>query len=101
MAWRHKRWAGGDIGVADPFRFHQRRIVLSVWDSVVRSCMLKQSALHDWWIKMTDIYRSLLVNWPSGLPQETSCAVMYARKLSLHKIGCAPAGSGDVEAALG
>ena len=41
MAWRLKRWDGGYVDVADPFLCQQRTAVLSVWEIVVRSHMLK------------------------------------------------------------
>ena len=39
--------------------------------------------------------------WTSGLPQEISWAVKSAAKCAHHMMGCAPAGSRDVSAALG
>ena len=101
MAWRRRRWAGGDIDVDYPFLFHQSPAVLSVRDIVVHSHTLKQSAIHAWWSTMPVRSRSLLVNLPSGLSQDTSCAVMSAGKCARHMMGCATSGSGDVSAALG
>ena len=101
MAWRRGRWAGGDFYVANTFLFHQRPAVLSMWYRMVCSHMLKQSAIHVWWIKLPTSSRSLLVTWPYGLPQDNSFAVMSARKFAGHMIGYAPTGSGDVVAVLG
>ena len=52
MAWRHRRSAGVNVGIDDPFLYHQRPAVMSVWGSVVRSYMSKQSAIHVWWIML-------------------------------------------------
>ena len=101
MAWRHKRWSGGDVDVANTFLFHQRTVMLSVRDSVVYSCMSKQWAIYALWSTLTVSSRSLLAIWPSGLPQETSCAVMSAGKCARHTMECALAGFGDVAEAIG
>ena len=68
MAWRRRRWAGGNIGVSNPFLCRQRPALLSVWDSVIRSRMLKQSAIHVWGSTLPSNSRSLYVTWPYGLP---------------------------------
>ena len=54
MAWRRRRWYGGNYDVSYLLLFHQRPDLLSVWDSVVCSCMLKQSVIHAWWITLPD-----------------------------------------------
>ena len=71
MAWRRMRWDGGDVDVADPFLCRQRLAVFSVRDSGFFSCMSKQLAIHVWSITLAASSRSLLVTWPSGLPQDT------------------------------
>ena len=98
-----RRWAGGngDVDVSNPFLFHQRPAVLSVQAIVSCSCMLKQSAMYAWWSTLSASSRLLLVTWPSGLPQDTIPAVMSAGKFACSTMGCAPAGSGYVAAALG
>ena len=63
--------------------------------------MSKQLEIRTWWITLTASSRSLLVTCPYGLPQDTSFAVMSARKFPGHMIGYAPTGSGDVVAVLG
>ena len=81
MAFRHRRWAGGDVYIADPFLCHQRPSMLYVRDRVGCFHMSNQSAIHAWWSTLHASSRSLLVTWPSGLPQETSCAVMSTVKI--------------------
>ena len=62
--------------------------MLSVRYIVVHVPMSKQSSMHDWWSTLPAISRSLLVTWPSGLSQETSCAVMSVVKFARHIMGC-------------
>ena len=101
MYLRNMRWDSCDVDVVKYFLYHQRTTVLSVWDSMVHLRMSKQSDIHAWWIMLLARSRSLLMNWPSGLPQETRWDVMLAGKYAQHTIGCANAGSRDVAAALG
>ena len=101
MDWKRRSWDGGDVDVADPFLCHQRPLVLSVQDSVVRLLIPKQLYIHAWWITLNARYRSLLATWPSGLPQETIWAIMSAIKYAHHRMGCSPESSVDVAAALG
>ena len=75
--------------------------MLSVQDSVFRLHMPKQLAIHAWWITLPSRSRSLLVTWPSGLPQETIWAVMFAVKCACHTMGCASRDSGDMATVLG
>ena len=101
MAWRRRSWSGGNIYVSGPFLCHQITAFLSVWDSMVLSRMQNQLTIHAWWITFPDIYRSLLVTWLSGLPQENSWAVMSAVKFARHMMGCAPVGCGGVAVEMG
>ena len=80
MTWRSRRSAGGNVDVANPLLYHHMPSVLSV-QTVWSARVCKKSAIHAWWSTLPDSSRSLLVNWPSWLPQETSCAVMYMGKL--------------------
>ena len=101
MDWMCRRWAGGNVDVANPFFCQQRPAMLYMKDSMFHSHMSKQLDIHVWWCTMSFRSRSLFVTWPSGLPQDTSCAIMSAVKCARHIMGCAPTGSGDVDAALG
>ena len=47
MSWRCRRWAGGDIAVADPFLCPHRPAVLYVQDSMVHSHMLVQLSIQE------------------------------------------------------
>ena len=80
------------------FRFHQITAMLYLGDSVLRLNVLKQSDIHTWWITIST---SLLVTSPSGLPQDTSWAVISMGKYALNMMGCAPTGSRDVAKTLG
>ena len=62
-------WAGGDVYVANSFLCHQRPNMFSVRDSMVRSLMLKESAIIAWWSTLTASSGSLLVTWLDMLPQ--------------------------------
>ena len=66
-----------------------------------RSRVSKQSDIHAWWSTLPTSSRSLLVSWPSGLPQENSWDAMSAGEFACHTMGCAPTGYRDVAAALG
>ena len=101
MDWRHRRWAGDDVYVDNPFLCYQSPTVLSMHDSLIYSLISKQIAIHAWWSTLPAGSRSLLVTWASRLPQETSCAVMSAGKCARHTMWCDPVGSVDVAAALG
>ena len=63
--------------------------------------MSKQLAIYVWWSILIAISRSLLMNWPSGLPKETIRDVISAGKWTRHMMWCTPAVSGDVDAVLG
>ena len=101
MAWRRSRWASVDVDVSDPFLCHQRPVVLYVQENVVRSHMLNYLSIHLWWITLHASFRSLVVTWPSRLPQETIWALMSAVKCACHMMGCAPASSKFVATVLG